>query len=564
MKPSFLCLLSGLVAATAASYCFGACAGNIASPRQEWCDYNINTDYTTTVPDTGVTREYWLDLEHATVAPDGRSRFALAINGSVPGPTIEADWGDNVVVHLTNKLPTHVNNGRSIHFHGIRQLNTNSSDGVVAITQYPTAPNNAITYRWRATLYGSTWYYSHIGLQAWEGVFGAIKINGPASANYDEDKGFIFLNDWVINTVDELFDSAQTDGPPTFDNGLINGKNVFGIDDYANQTGTRWNTSFIEGTSYRFRLVNAAGDTHFTFMIDNHTMTVVASDLVPIQPYNTTVLDVAMGQRYDIIVRADKASIAKDFWLRAIPQDACSENDSPKNIKGIADYDSSPSTPTTTAYSYTDACDDEDMSNLAPVVNPYPISSNLFYNKSEPVPLSKNTQGLYRWKLNSTSMHVAWEDPTLLEIYRNHASFSNTSGVVHLPRADEWAFVIIETTLSVPHRIHLHGHDFIVLSPGSGTYAAGDITTNNPPRRDTAMLPANGHLVNGFKTDNPGAWLMHCHIGWHTEEGFAIQFVERYSEIRDLVDYDSLPENCQNWETYQSGKAFAIEDDSGV
>lgn len=270
------------------------------------------------------------------------------------------------------------------------------------------------------------------------------------------------------------------------------------------------------------------------------------------------------GQRYDIIVHADKASIAKDFWLRAIPQEACSENQNPTNIKGIVYYGSSPSTPTTTGYSYTDACDDEDMSNLVPIVNPYTITSNPLYNESEPVSLGKNSQSLYRWKLNSTSMHVSWDDPTLLEIYRNHTSFSNTSGVVQLPRADEWAFVIIETTLSVPHPIHLHGHDFVVLSQGSGTYSAGDITTNNPPRRDTAMLPANGHLVIGFVTDNPGAWLMHCHIGWHTEEGFAIQFVERYSEIQDLIDYDSLHSNCQNWETYQSGKNFAIEDDSGV
>lgn len=26
------------------------------------------------------------------------------------------------------------------------------------------------------------------------------------------------------------------------------------------------------------------------------------------------------------------------------------------------------------------------------------------------------------------------------------------------------------------------------------------------------MLPAGGYLVMAFITDNPGAWLMHCHI----------------------------------------------------
>lgn len=67
----------------------------------------------------------------------------------------------------------------------------------------------------------STWYHSHFALQAWEGVFGGIVINGPASANYDEDLGklssihisedvlkilgLLFLNDWS-HEVNGFFD----------------------------------------------------------------------------------------------------------------------------------------------------------------------------------------------------------------------------------------------------------------------------------------------------------------------------------------------------------------------
>jgi hypothetical protein len=69
-------------------------------------------------------------------------------------------------------------------------------------------------------------------------------VNGPASANYDEDKGVIIKNDWDYNTVDQLFMTAQKDGPPTLDTALINGTNVFGTDGTVNQTGTRFNTSF--------------------------------------------------------------------------------------------------------------------------------------------------------------------------------------------------------------------------------------------------------------------------------------------------------------------------------
>ncbi|CAI7651201.1 hypothetical protein N7533_012970 [Penicillium manginii] len=540
----------------------GACEGNTASTRDQWCDYSINTDYTTVVPTTNVTREYWFNLERVTVAPDGRSRKAIAINGSIPGPTIEANWGDEVVIHLTNSLPNDLQNGTSIHFHGIRQFWTNQNDGVVSITQCPTAPNNTITYRWRAMQYGTTWYHSHIGLQAWEGLFGGIVIHGPASANYDEDKGVLIMNDWDINTVDELFMTAQKDGPPTLDNALINGTNVFGSDYSTNQTGTRFNTSFAEGTSYRLRLVNAACDTHFKFSIDNHTLTVIANDLVPITPYKTNVLNLAMGQRYDVIVSADKASIAKNFWMRAIPQTACSENKSPKNIKGIIYYGDEPANPTTTGHSYTDSCSDENMADLSPIVSES-VSSSPYYNSSEPVSLGKNGGSLYRWKLNSTSMHVDWTDPTLLEVYRGHHSWANTSGVIELPHKNVWTYVVIETTLSVPHPIHLHGHDFVIVAQGTGTYD-GEITTlARPPKRDTAMLPENGYLVIAFKTDNPGAWLMHCHIGWHTEEGFAIQFIERYNEIKPLIEYKNLHQNCDTWSTYEN-KYIVAQDDSGI
>ena len=48
-----------------------------------------------------------------TVAPDGVSRSAMAVNGSIPGPTLFADWGDTVVVHVTNSL-TSSQNGKTI------------------------------------------------------------------------------------------------------------------------------------------------------------------------------------------------------------------------------------------------------------------------------------------------------------------------------------------------------------------------------------------------------------------------------------------------------------------
>jgi FtsP/CotA-like multicopper oxidase with cupredoxin domain len=264
-----------------------------------------------------------------------------------------------------------------------------------------------------------------------------------------------------------------------------------------------------------------------------------------------------------VIVTADQSEVADSFWMRAIPQTACSDNDSTDNIKGIVYYNGSTTTPTTTGYSYTDSCTDENVTNLVPVVSKTVDTS--FWDNDEPVTLGRSSDNLFRWYMNGTSMDVEWESPTLLQVYNNNTSFTSSSGVVELPNANEWAYVIIETTLPVPHPIHLHGHDFFVLSQGTGTYDADSTTLNlsNPPRRDTAMLPASGHLVVAFETDNPGTWLMHCHIGWHTSEGFAIQFLERYDEIRELVDYDSMESTCSAWETYADENSIEAED-SGV
>ena len=69
---------------------------NSASDRSCWGDYDTSTNYYTTVPDTGVTREYWFDVQNGTASPDGIERVVLTVNGTVPGPTIIADWGDTV------------------------------------------------------------------------------------------------------------------------------------------------------------------------------------------------------------------------------------------------------------------------------------------------------------------------------------------------------------------------------------------------------------------------------------------------------------------------------------
>ncbi|TGJ88079.1 hypothetical protein E0Z10_g623 [Xylaria hypoxylon] len=527
---------------------------NSAEDRSCWGDYDIDTNYYDEGPDTGVVREYWFDIVNTTAAPDGVERIILSVNGSVPGPTIIADWGDTVVVHVSNSME---NNGTGIHFHGIRQNYTNQNDGVPSMTQCPIAPGSSYTYTWKATQYGSSWYHSHFYVQAWDGVFGGILINGPATANYDEDLGNLIINDWSHETADVEVLSAVINGPPTLDNGLINGTNVY------DDGGARFETTWVSGTSYRLRLVNAAADTHFKFTIDNHTMEVIAMDFVPIVPYTTDTLAIAMGQRYDIIVTAN--ATADNYWMRAIAQTTCSNNANPENIKGIIRYDStSTDDPTSTAWDSAadDDCDDEDMASLVPHLAIDATDAPSGTEDDFAVALVRNGNGVL-WEMGTSSMVSQWDYPSLLQVSEGNDTWGDEQQSYAFPDADVWVYWVIQTANGQPHPMHLHGHDFWILGQGTGTFdgSTADLTLTNPPRRDVVQLFGQGYIVIAFKTDNPGVWLMHCHIAWHTSEGLAVQVLERESELLDLIDGDSLNSTCDAWDTYQSNGG-AVQDDA--
>lgn len=424
-------------------------------------------------------------------------------------------------------------------------------------------PGETTTYRWKAAQYGSSWYHSHFSVQAWDGVFGPIVIHGPATANYDVDMGPVLVNDWFHLTADQMFWRAEYGGPPTLDTGLFNGTNTYTDADTGVTTGARFEYTFEEGLSYRLRLVNAAIDSNFLFSIDNHTLTVIAADFVPIVPYTTDTLQIAMGQRYDIIITANDPTGAGNYWMRAIPG-TCADNANPDDIKAIIRYDStSTADPTTTPYvSTAQSCVDEPIASLVPYVA-IEAETMVIYDDEEVTLKGSPT----RWYVNGTTMIVDWSSPTLLEVYNNATQFDASEAVIEMNVAGEWTYIIIETQAGAAHPIHLHGHDFFVLAWGTGTYAsaAPTIDYTNPPRRDVATLPADGYLVLGFPADNPGVWLMHCHIGWHTSEGLALQFVELQDQIPATINAEELTSTCAAWDAFTSSTGIDVTtDESGI
>ncbi|KAF2453738.1 multicopper oxidase-domain-containing protein [Lineolata rhizophorae] len=531
----------------------------------QWCGYDIDTDYYQHVPITCEVRHYDLHITNTTVSPDGIERIGFLVNGQMPGPVIEANWGDWIVINVYNELE---NNGTTIHWHGIRQNFTNEQDGVPSITQCPIAPGESYTYRWRASQYGTSWYHSHFAIQAWEGVLGGIIIHGPHSDEYDEDAGMIFLQDWSHATVDSMYDLAQDataadGGPRVMDNGLINGMNTWNNAGRAETVGSRYELTFVPGRKYLLRVVNISIQSTFKFYIDGHKFKVISTDFVPIVPYETDILNINIGQRYNLIVEADQEP--DDYWMRSDNQQACAGMIQWNDTRAVVHYVGGPmGTPTSTGYNYTAECIDEPLASLVPIM-PWNAESR-DQEVDEDVTVAPNANNLFKWYLSGTTFESQWGDPTLLGIYQDGEPPSYSGNLlIEAPDANEWVYIIIQSEVPLPHPIHLHGHDFLVLGSGSGTYADGTaLQMTNPPRRDTALLPTAGWLVLAFETDNPGVWLMHCHVGWHTSMGFALQIVERMDEIvPTLHDTCQLEDTCSAWDSYAEANGIEVID-SGV
>lgn len=101
-------------------------------------------------------KTYWWDFTWVSAAPDGFTRPVIGINGKWPLPAIEAEVGERITIIVNNKLG---NESTSLHFHGLRQFDTNTMDGPTAVTQCPIPPGSSFTYSFVADTVGTYWYH---------------------------------------------------------------------------------------------------------------------------------------------------------------------------------------------------------------------------------------------------------------------------------------------------------------------------------------------------------------------------------------------------------------------
>jgi FtsP/CotA-like multicopper oxidase with cupredoxin domain len=312
--------------------------------------------------------------------------------------------------------------------------------------------------------------------------------------------------------------------------------------------------------------------------MDGHPFTVITSDFVPIKKWVTDKLTLAIGQRYDVIISANQT--VDNYWFRVQPGTDCGNNailTKGVQVGAILHYDGAKNenpAPSNSTVKLPTACADEPTASLIPFV-PNQVPTDVI-NEAGKIDLkfSQNaTTKLVRWLIDGTPHIVDWNDPTLETILAGSQDFGPNSNVHTMQRAGDWYLWWIQSTafVKLAHPIHLHGHDYYILGSGTGVWdgSANGLNFNNPTRRDTATLPADGYLLMAFPADNPGMWIAHCHIAWHASQGLSMQFGERYSDLQggslNAFGVGGLKTGCDEWDEYwRPGNHPYEQTDSGI
>lgn len=530
------------------------------------------------MPDTGEVRRYDWTVHRQVMAPDGVVKEGIFVNGQYPGPLLEANWGDWIEVTVRNGLE---DEGTTIHWHGLLQKETPWYDGVPGASQCPIAPGKTFTYRFRADSFGTSWWHAHYSAQYSDGVFGPMIIYGPNHVKYDIDVGPVMINDYYHDTyVENLKESLGQRVTPRSDNNLINGKMNFDCSQATNGQKCTPNAGvskfkFKSGKKHRLRLINSGAEGIQRFTIDEHKMTVIANDFVPVKPYQVSWVTLGVGQRTDIIVEGTGKSNGV-YWMRTEISQFCSFPNQPYALAAI--YYERASTNAVPQSKATPVQDNDCSNDALDLTEPF----YQYDRPSEPSITTRidmtniqNATGQFVWVMNNSSFRADWDSPILLSAAQGKSQFPTQQNVYRYSRVNERQtirLILHSIAAPLPHPIHLHGHDFWVLAEGYGEWDGSIVRPSNPQRRDVhlmdkALPPTGGtvatsggppgtpyFIVIELEADNPGVWPMHCHIAWHLSGGMYINVLERPEDIqRERQTIESVAaQTCPDWKAYSS------------
>lgn len=482
-------------------------------------------------------KEYNLEIDNKIVNFSGKDKMAMAINNSIPGPTLYFNEGDVARINVKNNMDVNT----SIHWHGL--LLPNRQDGVPYLTTPPIKPGTTYTYEFPITHSGTYWYHSHTGLQEQKGVYGSIVIepkNKRTDIEEPDIEQVIVLSDWTDQNPNEVLRELKRGseyqeykkGSMQTVLGVIKNKAIIenfkrslrrmppmDISDVAydaflinGQTESTLNAK--PGDIVRLRIINAGGSSYFYINYAGSDMTVIAADGVDVEPFSTDRILMPIAETYDVIITVPNKG---SYEFRATAQDGSGHaslfigegepvhaEDIPKPNLYKMDHSHTMGQGTETNMDKnTNQHKDHDMGNMSHEnmdhnsmsmpKNPRPLPpyDNLRSIEQTTLPSENETREVvlnltgdmerYVWSINGMTLNE--EDKILIK------------------KGENVRFVLNNTTM-MHHPMHLHGHFFRVLNE-HGEYS---------PLKHTVDVPPLGTTVIEFEANEEKDWFFHCHV----------------------------------------------------
>jgi FtsP/CotA-like multicopper oxidase with cupredoxin domain len=347
--------------------------------------------------------------------------------------------------------------GSAMHWHGIR-IN-NAMDGVPGLTQDLVEPGGQFDYSFVTPDPGTYWYHSHA--RSWEqverGLYGPLIVEEANPPQVDHDIT-VMVDDWRIGQSGQLAEDFGNRHDFAHGGRLGN---------YARAMISQ--PTVQQGDRIRLRLINTATARIFPLDMTGIEGMVVALDGMPLSsPMSISDLVMAPAQRIDII-----ADVTDTVSIR-IPT-----GEGPYEL-GRIELDGINPQPIT---------DEITALPTTPTAMPSPNPDHALTLNMEGGAMGGRHAGDDLWAFNGQS-NLA-DDP--------FARFTRGQ-TARITLVNETAF---------PHGIHLHGHHFHEVAP-DGTLG---------PMRDTTLVDVRQSRDIICVFDNPGQWLLHCHMLGHQAAG---------------------------------------------
>jgi len=428
--------------------------------------------------------------EFRLIASEGQANFSadqktatrvMHYNQSIPGPVLRLPQGQESVIRFENSL----DEPGSVHWHGLRIAN--AMDGVPGITQAAVAPGESFSYRLTPPDAGTYWYHTH--QRSWAqlalGLAGVLIVEEDNPPAVDQDLVFA-IDDWRLD------DDMQIDR-----------KSLGSMHDWAHG-GRMGNVITVNGETekvfhvapgerIRLRLVNIANARVMNMLFNEPAISVIAIDGQPVEPFTPVggKIQLAPGQRTDLVI--DMSSAPGQRSLIEVV---------------IGEY----------AYEVASFLYDQNVRREQALETPIRLEANPLQNIRLPgeflhVPMVMEggaMGGMRSATYNGQEMSVR-------ELVKNQKIWA-INGIAGLPEMPLFSVkrgtavsLDVVNDNSWPHAMHLHGHHFIYhKAPGIW--------------RDTALFARGEQGTMRFIADNPGKWLIHCHMVEHMAGGMVTWF----------------------------------------